>query len=75
MAIFDTVLDKIIGFILVFSVVGALAGTLILASNNISNCAVNQTCLPLVSLFASGGALFVIFMVILFKNMVKGSKK
>ena len=69
MGMFDTVLDKIIGFILVFFVVGALAATLISSANNISGSG-----LPLASLFASGGALLVIFMVLLFKNMVKGSK-
>lgn len=69
----DTLANKLIGvviaFIIVFFVVGGLAATLISAATQISGSG-----LPLATLFASGGVIFVIFMIFLFVGLYKVAK-
>ena len=69
----DDLANKLIGvvvaFILVFFIVGALASTLISASTQITSSG-----LPLASLFASGGVVFVLFMIFLFVGIYKIAK-
>lgn len=71
-----SIISVIIGFIVVFYIIGGLAPTLVTASQNISGSG-----LPLSSLFGSSGVIFIIFMVILLvglivlaMRMVKGGK-
>jgi len=65
----DKVIEVILTIVVVFLIVGNLAGTIIVAAGNISGSG-----LPLASLFGASGIALVIFMVMLLKMIMKTAK-
>ena len=55
----------IIGFVIVFYIIGNMAGTITTASGNISNSG-----LPLASLFSNSGVVLIIFMIAVFMALI-----
>lgn len=73
----DKTLNVILAIVLTFLIVGNLAGTVILASQNISgltNASGTPTALPLAGLFGTTGIVLLIFMIGVLRRIMKAAK-